>query len=161
VHGIVAGSTGEPIQVLPGARVRQNPAMARTRVDAVDGMAAVRSAVAGTAGSAHAPAGGTAAAPVDRATERLAVRYTLQLLTDRAPGHAVEVRIPPHAAVQAIPGPVHRRGTPAAVVEMDARTWLALATGRLTWTEARAADGIRASGERADLGPWLPLLDLG
>jgi hypothetical protein len=135
--------------------------MARTRVDPADGVAAVRSAVAWTERSAPAPAEGTAPAPIDRATERLAVRYTLQLLSDRAPGHAVEVRIPPHAAVQAIPGPVHRRGTPAAVVEMDAPTWLALATGSLTWSDARTRGRIRASGERADLSPWLPLLDLG
>jgi hypothetical protein len=94
----------------------------------------------------------------DRATQRLAVRYTLQLLTDRAPGHSVEVRIPPFAAVQAIPGPVHRRGTPSAVVEMDAPTWLALATGELSWAQAKAAGQIRASGERADLTGWLPLV---
>ncbi len=94
----------------------------------------------------------------DRVTQRLAVRYTLQLLTDRAPGHSVEVRIPPFAAVQAIPGPVHRRGTPSAVVEMDAPTWLALATGELSWAQAKAAGQIRASGERADLTGWLPLV---
>ncbi len=94
----------------------------------------------------------------DRATQRLAVRYTLQLLTDRAPGHSVEVRIPPFAAVQAIPGPVHRRGTPSAVIEMDPATWLALATGELSWAQAKAAGRIRASGERADLSPWLPLV---
>ncbi len=94
----------------------------------------------------------------DRATQRLAVRYTLQLLADRAPGHSVEVRIPPFAAVQAIPGPVHRRGTPSAVVEMDAAIWLALATGTLSWAHARSAGRIRASGARADLTPWLPLV---
>jgi Bacterial SCP ortholog len=87
-------------------------------------------------------------------------RYTLQLLTDRAPGHSVEVRIPPFAAVQAIPGPVHRRGTPSAVVEMDPVTWLALSTGGLSWAQARAAGRIRASGERADLATWLPLISL-
>jgi hypothetical protein len=70
----------------------------------------------------------------------------------------VEVRIPPFAAVQAIPGPVHRRGTPSAVVEMDAPTWLALATGALSWAQAKAAGQIRASGERADLTEWLPLV---
>ena len=124
--------------------------MARTRVDAEQGLAAVRTALADQ----------SAAAPVARATERLAVRFTLQLLTERAPGRSVEIRIPPHAAVQAIPGPAHRRGTPAAVVEMDAATWLALATGRVTWAEARTAGRIRASGQRADLDPWLPLLEL-
>ena len=70
----------------------------------------------------------------------------------------MEVRIPPFAAVQAIPGPVHRRGTPSAVIEMDAPTWLALATGELSWAQAKAAGRIRASGERADLTEWLPLV---
>jgi hypothetical protein len=93
-----------------------------------------------------------------RDVRRLAVRYTLQILTDRAPGQSVEVRIPPFAAVQAIPGPVHRRGTPSAVIEMDPATWLALATGALSWAQAKAAGRIRASGERADLSPWLPLV---
>ena len=95
---------------------------------------------------------------VDRATQRLAVRYTLQILSERAPGSSVEVRIPPFAAVQAIPGPAHRRGTPSAVVEMDPTTWLALATGRVAWAQAKSAGRIRASGERADLTPWLPLV---
>jgi hypothetical protein len=90
---------------------------------------------------------------------RTAVRWSLEELCRRAPGHSVEVRIPPLAAIQAVPGPVHRRGTPSAVVEMDAATWLDLATGALAWPDARAAGRIRASGERADLGPWLPLLD--
>ena len=121
--------------------------MARARIFDVDGLAAVRACA--TPGSAGQP---------DRVTQSLAVRYTLQVLTDRAPGHSVEVRIPPIGAVQAIPGPVHRRGTPSAVVEMDAPTWLALATGTRTWAQAKAAGGIRASGERADLTPWLPLV---
>jgi hypothetical protein len=44
---------------------------------------------------------------------------------------------------------------------MEARTWLALASGALAWEEARAGGRISASGERADLSPWLPLLRLG
>ncbi len=120
--------------------------MAR-RIPAADGVAAVRACAA--AGPEE---------PTDRATQRLAVRYTLQLLSDRAPGYSVEVRIPPFAAVQAVPGPVHRRGTPSAVVEMDATTWLALATGALSWVQATAAGRIRASGARADLATWLPLI---
>jgi hypothetical protein len=124
--------------------------MSRARIPDADGLAAVRACAF--------PVGPDQPGPPDRATERLAVRYTLQLLTDRAPGHSVEVRIPPFAAVQAIPGPVHRRGTPSAVVEMDAPTWLALATGALSWAQAKAAGQIRASGERADLTEWLPLV---
>lgn len=126
--------------------------MRRARIEAAAGVAAVRAAV-------QDPAAGDP--PPDPAIRRLAVRYTLQLLAERAPGHSVEVRIPPFAAVQAIPGPVHRRGTPSAVVEMDPGTWLALATAALAWSDARAGGRIRASGERADLSPWLPLLRVG
>lgn len=122
--------------------------MARARITDADGLAAVWACVDPD------PPGQAA----DRATQRRAVQYTLQVLTERAPGHSVEVRIPPFAAVQAIPGPVHRRGTPSAVVEMDSATWLALATGQLTWGEAKSAGRIRASGERADLTAWLPLV---
>ena len=67
---------------------------------------------------------------------RLAVRYTLQLLAELAPGNTLEVRVPPFGAVQCIEGPRHTRGTPPNVVETDAATWLALATGELPWAEA-------------------------
>jgi hypothetical protein len=137
-----------------GAAPGENADMARGRIDAAAGLAAVRATVQG--GRDHADS----AAP-DPATRRLAVRYTLQLLADRAPGHSVEVRIPPVAAIQAIPGPLHRRGTPSAVVEMDPETWLALATGTAAWEDARARGRILASGQRADLSPWLPLLAVG
>jgi Bacterial SCP ortholog len=91
---------------------------------------------------------------------RLLVKHFLAVLGARAPGKSVEVRVPPYAAVQAIPGVRHTRGTPPAVVETDAATWLGLATGSLTWAEADAAGLLRASGERADLSPYLPLLDV-
>ncbi len=93
----------------------------------------------------------------DRAAVKTAVKRTLAVLVDTAPGRAVEVRVPPYAAVQAIGGTTHRRGTPPAVVECDARTWLALATGTLAWTEAVADGRVRASGERSDLSHLLPL----
>jgi hypothetical protein len=89
--------------------------------------------------------------------ERAAVKATLGLLTASAPGKSVEVRVPPYAAVQAVEGVKHRRGTPAAVVECDARTWLQLATGALTWADAVASGRLRASGERSDLSAYLPL----
>jgi len=88
---------------------------------------------------------------------RLLVKHYLAVLETRAPGHSVEVRVPPYAAVQAIPGVRHTRGTPPAVVETDAETWIALATGELAWVEATGAGRVRASGERADLAPHLPL----
>ena len=89
--------------------------------------------------------------------ERAAVKATLGMLTASAPGKSVEVRVPPYAAVQVVEGVKHRRGTPAAVVECDGRTWLQLATGALSWTDAVAGGKLRASGERSDLSAYLPL----
>jgi hypothetical protein len=90
---------------------------------------------------------------------RLLVKHFLAVLGTRAPGKSVEVRVPPYAAVQAIPGVRHTRGTPPAVVETDAETWVGLATGTLTWAEADTAGLLRASGERADLSAYLPLVE--
>ncbi|WP_153397898.1 sterol carrier family protein [Ornithinicoccus halotolerans] len=92
-----------------------------------------------------------------RAQLATAVRYTLEELAARAPGRSVEVRVPPHGAVQAVEGPRHSRGTPSNVVETDAATWLSLATGELRWVDAVAQGRVRASGGRADLDAWLPL----
>jgi hypothetical protein len=88
---------------------------------------------------------------------RTAVRYLLDALAQRAPGRAVEVRVPPFAAVQCVAGPRHTRGTPPNVVETDPVTWLALATGRLGWAEAIAAGAVRASGPRSDISSYLPV----
>ncbi len=85
------------------------------------------------------------------------VKHYLAVLEQRAPGRSVEVRVPPYAAVQVVPGVRHTRGTPPAVVETDAETWLALATGRTTWVEAVGSGRVVASGERTDLSPYLPL----
>ncbi|NDU76593.1 hypothetical protein GWI34_28800 [Actinomadura sp. DSM 109109] len=92
-----------------------------------------------------------------RPVVRGAVRFLLDRLAELAPGRSVEVRVPPHAAVQCIDGPHHTRGTPPNVVEMDAATWIALATGRSTWEDATANGRVRASGPRADLRAYLPL----
>ena len=76
---------------------------------------------------------------------RLLTKHYLALLEQRAPGRSVEVRVPPYAAVQAVPGVRHTRGTPPAVVETDPETWVDLATGRLSWAErTRAARSVRA-----------------
>jgi hypothetical protein len=102
-----------------------------------------------------------AAIDLDQDPERDATRWAtvhlLGLLAREAPGRAVEVRIPPYAAVQAVAGPRHTRGTPPNVVETDAVTWILLATGRVSWTDALAGGRIRASGPRADLSGYLPL----
>jgi hypothetical protein len=84
----------------------------------------------------------------DRGAVKAAVKASLAELARRAPGRSVEVRVPPFGAVQCVAGPRHGRGNPANVVETDARTWLALATGRLGWAEALAAGALTASGTR-------------
>jgi hypothetical protein len=89
---------------------------------------------------------------------RAAVTYLLDLIAADAPGRAVEVRVPPYAAVQCVEGPRHTRGTPPNVVEMDPVTWVLLAVGRLPWADAVAAGRVSASGPRADLSGLLPLL---
>jgi len=86
-----------------------------------------------------------------------AVRYLLQLLAEKAPGHTVEVRVPPFGAVQVVDGPRHTRGTPPNVVETDAATWIALALGEERWADAAAGGRILASGIRADVSDLLPL----
>jgi hypothetical protein len=88
---------------------------------------------------------------------RLLTKHFLAVLEQRAPGHSVEVRVPPYAAVQVVPGVRHTRGTPPAVVETDAETWIALATGGLDWADAVAGARVSASGERTDLSAYLPL----
>ena len=85
------------------------------------------------------------------------VKATLALLVERNPGRAIEVRIPPYAAVQCGEGPTHTRGTPPNVIEMDADTWLALSHGETKWGDAIQTGKIKASGARADLTDYLPL----
>lgn len=85
------------------------------------------------------------------------VKRTLALLSAQAPGRAIEIRIPPYAAIQCGEGPTHTRGTPANVIEMSAATWIALASGEITWSDALNSGAITASGLRADLTPYLPL----
>jgi hypothetical protein len=116
--------------------------MAKARMTDAVGGTAVRAALAG---------------PADRDTTAAAVRYLLQLLADDSPGNSVEVRVPPFGAVQCIEGPGHTRGTPPNVVETDAATWLAIATGTEQWAAALARGVISASGSRADLSDNLPL----
>ena len=97
----------------------------------------------------------------DRAQIKEAVRSSVQELGQIAPGRSVELRVPPFIAVQVVEGPADRRGTPKAVIEMDPRTWLELVVGRLSWAEGVRLGRVRASGERADLTPYLPLVHNG
>lgn len=100
-----------------------------------------------------------AAEPRSEADRRLLTKHFLAILAERAPGSSVEVRVPPYAAAQVVPGVRHTRGTPPAVVETDADTWIAVATGALSWGEALTSGRVLASGERTDLSPFMPLLE--
>lgn len=94
----------------------------------------------------------------EREVLKAAVRESLAELARRAPGRSVEVRVPPFGAVQCVEGPRHGRGTPPNVVETDARTWLALVTGRTGWAAALAGGTLLASGARsAAVAGLLPL----
>lgn len=116
--------------------------MARARIPAQAGADAVAAALAGAS---------------DREVVALAVRYLLQVLTDSAPGNTLEVRVPPYGAAQVVEGPRHTRGTPPNVIEMDAATWIGLATGRVGWDEAVRDARVSASGTRASLLEWVPV----
>jgi hypothetical protein len=130
--------------------------MVRARIADVVGEGAVRVAAASAGASSTAGRPG----PVSRETMATAVRYLLQLLAEEAPGNTVEVRVPPFGAVQCIEGPRHTRGTPPNVIETDAATWLALATGSLQWADALESGVVHASGQRANLEGRLPVLVL-
>lgn len=125
------------------AGVGRFPGMARRRISRAQGEAALAAWRDGEA---------------DRPTTVRAVRYLLEELAERAPGHSVEVRVPPAGVVQVIEGPRHTRGTPPGVVETSMETWLRLGTGALTWDAAVAAGEVSASGLRADLSDLLPLV---
>ena len=127
--------------------------MPRARIDETAGRAAVRSASAALAARGDDPG----APPPARDELATAVRYLLQCLSDAAPGKSVEVRVPPFGAVQIVEGPRHTRGTPPNVVELDAPTFLALASGETGWGEALAEGRIQASGARSDLSSLLPV----
>lgn len=127
--------------------------MARPRIADAEGRAAVRAVTEAGSGTTS----GEADAPPARETLALAVRYALQLLAEAAPGRSVEVRVPPFGAVQIVEGVRHTRGTPPNVVEVDPQTFLEIATGGLSWSEASRAGRVRASGSRSDLSALFPL----
>ncbi|PPI52166.1 sterol carrier family protein [Rathayibacter toxicus] len=117
--------------------------MVKSTIDETSGREAVRVALADD---------------TDRSTVATAVRFLLQITAARVPGRSVEVRVPPFGAAQCCGGPGHTRGTPPNVIEMEAATWLLLATGKLSWSEGIASGQIHASGVRADLSAVLPIL---
>lgn len=116
--------------------------MARRKIAEDAGIAAVRAYQAG-----------------DRSQLPTAVRFLLEELAVRIPGNSVEVRVPPYMAVQCVPGPLHKRGTPPNVVELDGETWVALATGKFALADAIAAGKLNTSGTRAtEFAAVLPLI---
>lgn len=121
------------------------------KISTDDGMAAVRVWLSSSRSTAQQ-------AELAPETVAVAVRYTLQVLANEHPGSAIEVRVPPYAAVQCGDGPRHTRGTPPNVIEMDAEVWLALAVGQLSWVDARAQRMLSASGARATLEGFLPVV---
>ena len=118
--------------------------------------ATVQLAVAAGDLSALGPDGVPLSLP--RSVLQTACRSLCTVLEELAPGHSVELRVPPFAAVQLVEGPRHTRGTPAAVVEVDPLTFIALAAGRTTWQRAAGGGALRASGERSDLSWLLPFM---
>ncbi|MFM6980746.1 MAG: sterol carrier family protein [Micrococcales bacterium] len=116
--------------------------MARRKIPVTDGLTALRAFQAG-----------------DQGSKATAVRFLLEELAERIPGNSVEVRVPPYMAVQCVPGPDHRRGTPPNVVELDAQTFIALATGGMALADAIAAGKLNTSGTRAtEFAAVLPLI---
>lgn len=86
-------------------------------------------------------------------------RTLAEVVAHRHPGRSIELRIPPYAAVQCGMGddPVHTRGTPPNVVEVDPRTFVRLVHGRVGFATAVAAGDVTASGNRSDLSAWFPV----
>ena len=126
--------------------------MAKRRISITEGLAAV-------AALREPDADRAGATSSDNATLTTAVRFLLEDLAARIPGNSVEVRVPLFGAIQCVPGPDHRRGTPPNVVELDAQTWLAIALGEQTVEQALAEGRLIASGNRAlEFAAVLPLV---
>ena len=79
------------------------------------------------------------------------VREILKIVQQVAPGNSVELRIPPYAAIQCVPGSVHRRGTPPNVVEMSGDTLMELVANPTYWDEFCHKGRVSASGTNANL----------
>ena len=79
------------------------------------------------------------------------VREILKIIQQLSPGNSVELRIPPYAAIQCVPGSVHKRGTPPNVVEMSGQTLIELINNPSNWDELCHKGLISASGTNANL----------
>ena len=131
---------------------KPNPAQARATVLAIADWIAADSPEAARAAGIAQPS---------RSQLADAVRHTARLLAADAPGHSVELRVPPFVAVQCIEGPRHTRGVPPNVVEASPHAWLRLATGNDSWDELVAQADTTASGTRAgEIAQWMPIIRL-
>ncbi|MGV3149520.1 sterol carrier family protein [Rothia sp. 11273D007AR] len=128
----------------------------RRKISEADGLAAVTQVRQVFEGAENEDARAAAFAALPREVRAASVRFLLEELATLAPGNSVEVRVPPFGVTQCIAGPRHTRGTPPNVVETDPMTWCAIALGYDSWQSA--APAISASGLRADLSDYLPLL---
>ncbi|MGH1978059.1 sterol carrier family protein [Rothia sp. L_38] len=128
----------------------------RRKISEADGLAAVTQVRQVFEGAENEDARAAAFAALPRGVRAASVRFLLEELATLAPGNSVEVRVPPFGVTQCIAGPRHTRGTPPNVVETDALTWCAITLGYASWQESAAA--VSASGLRADLSDYLPLL---
>ena len=79
------------------------------------------------------------------------IKEILKIVQQVAPGNSVELRIPPYAAIQCVPGSVHRRGTPPNVVEMSGQTLIELVGNPTYWDEFCGNGRISASGTNSNL----------
>ena len=128
----------------------------RRKITEADGLAALAQVRQVFEGAENEDARAAAFAALPRGVRAASVRFLLEELATLAPGNSVEVRVPPMGVTQCIAGPRHTRGTPPNVVETDPLTWCAIALGYDSWQGA--APAISASGLRADLNDYLPLL---
>ncbi|MEE1295722.1 MAG: sterol carrier family protein [Bifidobacterium sp.] len=94
-----------------------------------------------------------------RPTMAMAVRYSLYMLEQKAPGPGVEVRVAPFGAIKILDGPASdpHNLTPPDVIELTPATWLRVASGITSWYDEVDAGHVSAVGERDDLSPLLPL----
>lgn len=94
-----------------------------------------------------------------RTQQALAVRYSLDVMQQQAPGGSVEIRVAPWAAVKILPGPVSdpHNLMPPDTIELSPDVWLRLASGVTTWQDEQQAGHISAIETHEDVRNLLPL----
>ena len=79
------------------------------------------------------------------------VKEVLDLIKSISPGKSVELRVPPHGAIQCVAGSNHRRGTPPNTVEMSGQSLIRLISEPALWSSLCESGEVRASGLLSDL----------